>query len=97
MPILVELLRTELTRRLGCERLRAGVQPAEAADMLARLTLSFIGHARDLGPGRPAAVRRLVRGQLLAGVLADRPSPERTTGARPGRWTMRRIVHSVSA
>lgn len=73
MPIVVELLRTELVRRLGRERLRAGVEPAEAADMLARLTLSFMGTPGTWDLDDPSAVRRLVRGQLLAGVLADAP------------------------
>jgi AcrR family transcriptional regulator len=75
MPIVVELLRTELVRRLTDERLRPGVQPAEAADLLARLTLSFMGASGTWDLDDPAAVRRLVRGQLLSGVLADTPQP----------------------
>jgi hypothetical protein len=75
MPIVIELLRTELVRRLADEQLRPGVQPAEAADLVARLTLSFMGAAGTWDLDDPAAVRRLVRGQLLAGVLADTPEP----------------------
>jgi hypothetical protein len=45
MPMIIELLRTELVRRLAEERLRPGVRPAEAADLLARLTLSIMGAA----------------------------------------------------
>lgn len=71
MPMIIELLRTELVRRLAEERLRPGVRPAEAADLLARLTLSIMGAAGTWDLDDPAAVRRLVRGQLLAGVLAD--------------------------
>jgi AcrR family transcriptional regulator len=73
MPMVVELLRAELERRLAAERLRPGVHPTEAADLLARLTLSMMGAAGTWDLDDPAAVRRLVRGQLLAGVLADAP------------------------
>jgi AcrR family transcriptional regulator len=70
MPTVIDLLRADLAERLARERLRPGVEVAEAADLLARLSLSLIG-----SPGRwdiddPDAVRRLVRGRLLAGVLA---------------------------
>jgi AcrR family transcriptional regulator len=69
MPIVIELLRTELNARLQRERLRPGVEAGEAADLLARLVLSLIGSPGSWDMDDPAAVRRLVRGQLLAGVI----------------------------
>jgi AcrR family transcriptional regulator len=69
MPIVIELLRTELIARLQRERLRPGVEAGEAADLLARLVLSLIGSPGSWDMDDPAAVRRLVRGQLLAGVI----------------------------
>ena len=74
MPMVIELLRAELVRRLRRERLRPGVEPAEAADLLARMTLSWMGAQGSWDLDDPAAVRRLVRDQLLAGVLAEAPS-----------------------
>lgn len=73
MPVVVELLAVELAGRLRTERLRPGVEVDEAADLLARLALSIIGTPGACDMDDPAAVRRLVRGQLLAGVV-DRPS-----------------------
>jgi AcrR family transcriptional regulator len=70
MPVVLGLLRAELAGRLAHERLRPGVRVDEAADLLARLSLSLIGSPGDWDMDDPAAVRRLVRGQLLAGVLA---------------------------
>jgi AcrR family transcriptional regulator len=70
MPVLIGRLRAELAARLARERLCPGVQVDEAADLLARLTLSLIGSPGGWDMDDPAAVRRLVRGQLLAGVLA---------------------------
>ena len=54
--------------------LRPGVDPAEAARFLARMVLSYIG-----SPGRadltdPAQLSRVVRHQLLAGIVPDRPA-----------------------
>jgi len=69
MPVVVDLLAAELAGRLRTERLRPGVEIAEAADLLARLALSLIGTPGDWDMDDPAAVRRLVRGQLLAGVV----------------------------
>jgi AcrR family transcriptional regulator len=73
MPIVLELLGAELARRLRRERLRPGVEPGEAADLLARMTLSWMGAGGSWDLDDPAAVRRLVRDQLLAGVLAEAP------------------------
>ena len=69
MPVVVELLAVELASRLRTERLRPGVEVDEAADLLARLSLSLIGTPGGWDMDDPAAVRRLVRGQLLAGVV----------------------------
>ena len=77
MPVIVELLAAQLATRLAKERLRPGVEVGEAADLLARLALSLIGTPGAWDMDDPAAVRRLVRGQLLAGVLDEGPAPER--------------------
>jgi AcrR family transcriptional regulator len=71
MPVVLGLLRAELAGRLAHEPLRPGVRVDEAADLLARLSLSLIGSPGGWDVDDPAAVRRLVRGQLLAGVLAE--------------------------
>jgi len=71
MPVILDLLRAELAPRLARERLRPGVRPGEAADLLARLMVSFIGSPGSWDLDDPAAVHRLVRDQLLAGVLED--------------------------
>lgn len=69
MPIVVELLRANYAERLTHERLRPGVDVGQAADLLARLSLSIIGSPGTWDVEDPAAVRRLVREQLLAGVI----------------------------
>ncbi|HEX6417168.1 MAG TPA: helix-turn-helix domain-containing protein [Acidimicrobiales bacterium] len=69
MPAVLDALRAELRRRLARERLRPGVDAAEAADLLARLSLSIMGSPGGWDMADQAAVRRLVRGQLLAGVV----------------------------
>jgi len=71
MPAVLAFLRRDLARRLETERLRPGVDPEEAADVLSRLALSLIGTRGAWDLDDPAEVRRLVRGHLLAGVLAD--------------------------
>jgi AcrR family transcriptional regulator len=71
MPIVMGVLRDEIAARLVRERLRPGVAVGEAADLLARMMLSFMGTSGCWDLDDPAEVRRLVRGQLLAGVLAD--------------------------
>ena len=65
-----------LTPYLGQRGVVAGVDPAEAADFLARMVLSYI-----VAPGRwdlddPAQVAQLVRAELLAGVVPASP-PDR--------------------
>lgn len=69
MPIVVELLQGELAARLALEPLCPGVDVDQAAELLARLSLSLIGSPGTWDMDDPAAVRRLVRGRLLAGVV----------------------------
>jgi AcrR family transcriptional regulator len=69
MPILQGMLRDELAERLEGEELRPGVDRGEAADLLARMLLSFMGTAGVWRLDDPAEVDRLVRTQLLAGVV----------------------------
>jgi AcrR family transcriptional regulator len=67
---IADYLRPLLAREAEAGRLRPGVDLDHAADYLARMVLSLIGT-----PGRwdledPAAVRTLVRTELLGGILA---------------------------
>jgi hypothetical protein len=71
MPLVVDTLSADFAHRLGRERLRPGVDPAEAADLLARMMLSHMGSPGAWCLDDPAAVRTLVRRWLLAGVLVD--------------------------
>ena len=69
-PLVLDAITTYLATLLADEPLRPGVSIDEAADHLARLYLSYLGSQgqwdlRDVG-----AVDRLVRTQLLAGVVA---------------------------
>ena len=66
-------LRPLLEREAAEGRLHAGLDPAVAADFVARTALSVMA-----SPGRwdltdPAQVRELVRGELLAGILTESP------------------------
>ena len=70
LPLVLAVLRTDLADRLEHEHLQPGVVPAEAADLLARLVVSMIGNAGSWDTDDPVAVRDLVRGHLLAGVVA---------------------------
>jgi AcrR family transcriptional regulator len=69
MPILIDRLRAVLAERLAHEDLCPGVQVDEAAELLARLTLSLVGSPGTWDIDDPAELRRLVRGRLLAGVV----------------------------
>jgi AcrR family transcriptional regulator len=71
MPIIQGVLRDELAARLAGERLRPGVAVGDAADLLARMLLSFMGIAGSWDLDDPAEVSRLVRTQLLSGILAE--------------------------
>jgi AcrR family transcriptional regulator len=70
MPIIQSLLRDEFAVRLARERLRPGVSVGDAADILSRMVLSFMGTPGTWDLDDPDAVSHLVRNQLLAGVLA---------------------------
>jgi AcrR family transcriptional regulator len=70
-PLILAVLRDYLVPLLEVEDLRPGVTAAEAADWLGRLFVSFIVTEGSWDLTDPAAVRRLVREQLLAGVLAE--------------------------
>ena len=52
-------------------RLRPGVDQARAAEFVAHVLLSLIGSPASWDLEDPEAVRRLVREQILAGVLTD--------------------------
>lgn len=69
MPILIDRLRAVLAERLATEELCPGVEAAEAADLLARLSLSLIGSPGAWDMDDPDELRRLVRGRLLSGVI----------------------------
>lgn len=69
-PQVVEVLSAHLAEQLGSVELLPGVEPAQAGEWLARMGLSFI-----LAEGRwdladRAQVRRLVREELLVGIVA---------------------------
>lgn len=71
-----DYLRPDLAAEDAAGRLRPGVDVDHAADFLARMGLSLIG-----SPGRwdledPAAVRTLVRTELLGGILRPDPGVE---------------------
>lgn len=76
MPIVLGMLREELAERLATQPLRPEVDRGEAADVLARLMLSFMGSPGCWRLDDSAEVDRLVRDQLLAGILAPTPTPE---------------------
>jgi len=63
-------IRRFLLPYLEREELRPGVDPEEAADYVARMLLSFIGNQGRWDLTDPAQVARLVRTELLAGILA---------------------------
>jgi AcrR family transcriptional regulator len=75
IPMVVGALTAEFRGRLRRERLRAGVDLDEAAELLARMMLSHMGSPGCWDLDDPAEVRDLVRGWLLAGVL-ERATPE---------------------
>ncbi len=68
--MLGELARDYFVELLGHEQLRPGVDVGEAADYLARLFLSYLGSQGSWDLTDEGDVRRLVRTQLLAGVVA---------------------------
>jgi AcrR family transcriptional regulator len=64
-------LRPLLDQEAAAGRLRPGVDTTHAADYLARMVLSLIGSPGRWDLADRAAVRRLVRGELLGGILAE--------------------------
>jgi AcrR family transcriptional regulator len=70
MPMVVGVLSRDFAARLRTEPLAPGVVVVEAADMLARMSLSHLGTPGAWDLDDPAAVHRLVHDWLLAGVLA---------------------------
>lgn len=75
-PQVQEVLRDYLAERLEGEALLPGVDRGQAADWLARMGLSFILAEGQWDLSDPAAVRRLVRGELLVGILQDPGNPK---------------------
>ncbi|HVX19293.1 MAG TPA: TetR/AcrR family transcriptional regulator [Acidimicrobiales bacterium] len=72
-PIMLATLRQRLLLLLADQALRPGLDAEDAADWLSRMLLSFIVSPGGWDLDDPAAVRQLVRGHLLAGVLVDDP------------------------
>lgn len=70
-PLVLQNIRAYLAERLRNERLRPGIDPEAAAAWLARMVLSFLSSGGQWDLTDPVVVRRLVRDELLAGVLAD--------------------------
>lgn len=67
-PRILNLLRTFFVGRFGGHELRAGVPAAEAAEYVARMTLSFISSPGRWDLSDRDQVRTLVRSEILAGV-----------------------------
>jgi AcrR family transcriptional regulator len=70
-PLVMATLGDYLAERLEGEELRPGVDAEHAGDWLARMGLSFILAEGGWDLSDPAEVRRLVRQELLAPILAD--------------------------
>ena len=68
MPLVVQALAGWLRPRLEAESLRAGVDPAEGAELLARLALSYLSTPARWDLTDRAEVHRLVHDHLLATV-----------------------------
>ena len=69
MPLVVQALGDWFRPRLEVARLRPGVDAAAAADLVARMALSYLGTPGRWDLSDPAQVHLLVRDHLLAGVL----------------------------
>jgi AcrR family transcriptional regulator len=70
-PLVQAAIRDDFAARLANEALRPGVDPEVAADWLSRMGLSFVISEGRWDLTDPEAVRRLVREELLAGILAS--------------------------
>ena len=75
MPIVLTLLREYLASLLVYESLRPGITVDAAADWLARMGVSFIVNGGSWDLDDAAEVRRLVRQELLAPILAPEVTP----------------------
>lgn len=69
-PLVMAVVRDYLAPAVAAEHLRPGVDPAEAADYLARMVLSFIPSPGQWDLTDPEQVAELVDRQFLAGILA---------------------------
>jgi AcrR family transcriptional regulator len=67
-PRILHLLQTFFVGRFGDHELRDGLSPADAAEYVARMTLSFIASPGRWDLSDEDQVRRLVRSEILAGV-----------------------------
>jgi AcrR family transcriptional regulator len=74
-PLVQAAVRDHLRPWLEAADLQPGIDPEEAADWLARNTLSFLMARGSWDLDDPAEVRRLVRDNLLAGILAAPSAP----------------------
>lgn len=72
MPMVQAALADWFRPRLEDADLRPGVEPAQAADLVARMSLSYLGSPGRWDLSDPTQVRRLVDEHLLAAVLAGR-------------------------
>ena len=91
MPAVLAFLRRDLAGRLAIERLRPGVDPEEAADVLSRLALSLIGTHGAWDLDDPAEV-----GTDPAYALRTATGKYRTTPLR-GLWQHPPYFHDGSA
>jgi AcrR family transcriptional regulator len=74
MPMVQQALADWFRPRLEAAALRPGVDPAEAADLVARMALSYLGTQGRWDLRDATQVRRLVRAHLLAGILDTSPT-----------------------
>ncbi len=71
-PLVIAVLRDAIAPHIEAEpRRRPEVDPAEAAEWLARMVLSFTVEQGRWDLDDPAEVGRLVDGELLAGIVSD--------------------------
>lgn len=80
LPIAIGVLRGWLVPQLAAERLRPGLTVDDAADYVARMFVSFVGSPGGWDLDDAIERGRLVRGELLAGVLADPADPAGPAG-----------------
>jgi AcrR family transcriptional regulator len=69
-PLALAVMRDYLVPFLEAEQLRPGISVPQAADYLARMFVSLFTSPGEWDLDDPAEVRALVRGRLLAGILA---------------------------